>query len=171
LTLVVETGSGDPTAESYASVADANAYFSARGVSTWDGLDPAKEVALRLGTSWLDGKYAAQFKGYRASSTQALRWPRAGVNDADGYAIASTTIPTALKNACCEAALLSLTGSPLFVADTTGDGGLESEKIVIGPIEVAQSFSGGAKTTQPSYPAIEALLFGLIGSGSTVERA
>ena len=73
--LVVEQGSGKPDAESYASVADTDAYNTDWiGASEWDNLTTdAKERSLRRATRFVDDR---DFLGHRMNQSQALDWPR-----------------------------------------------------------------------------------------------
>lgn len=58
MTLVVEDGSIVSGAESYASVAQADAYFAARGITIWSPLlDAEKEQALRRATDYMVQTY------------------------------------------------------------------------------------------------------------------
>jgi hypothetical protein len=114
MALIVEDGSVVAGAESYGSVAEADAYFTSIGISTWTGTVPVKEAALRKATAYIDTKYGQRLKGYRKSTSQVLRWPRVMVEDDDvswGSAVylSDTTIPTNIKRATFEAALRSLT--------------------------------------------------------------
>ena len=94
---------GDADADSYCTLDEATAYFTARNVTTWAGEYSAKEAAARVGTSYLDNQY--RFLGIRASADQALAWPpfenRNGwpLCDADGYEIAVDAIPAKVKAA------------------------------------------------------------------------
>lgn len=115
LTLVVETGGGLANANSYASLAEADAYHEAHlYASTWQTMTtPEKTAALVWATRLLDEQIA--WYGYKATTVQALRWPRGGVpeRDADidaayaalyGYILPSNVIPVWLKNATAELA-------------------------------------------------------------------
>ena len=44
MTIIIEDGAGLPTAESYVSVAFADAYFAARMTGSWDSLDGHKDL-------------------------------------------------------------------------------------------------------------------------------
>lgn len=91
MALVVETGSASTTAESYASVADADAYWSKRGNAAWSALDTStKEQNLRKATDFMEQVYRLRWKGIRLTATQALSWPRAFVTRMDYYATGST---------------------------------------------------------------------------------
>lgn len=111
---VVETGSGSATANSYASVADADAYVALRQITGWDNLqDHHKEAALVKATDYIEATYRDAWQGYRVSSTQALSWPRSGVV-VDTFPIAANVVPSAVLNACIEMALRSADGTVLI---------------------------------------------------------
>lgn len=99
MALIVETGAGLVNSESYASVAEADVYHANRGCAPWATLTaPQKEEALRRATDYIEQVYGQSFEGYRVTSTQALAFPRVGV-ELNGYYIASDIIPTILKSA------------------------------------------------------------------------
>lgn len=75
--LVVEDGSAKPDANSYASVADADAYNSGRLYSAAWADGAAKEQALATATMLIDAHF--NFTGARSTVAQALAWPRLGV--------------------------------------------------------------------------------------------
>lgn len=99
---------GGANANSYVSVADADAYIAIRLYSDeWNAADTAtKQAALATATATIDELY--QWKGEKATSTQELHWPATGAVDCNGDDINSTTIPNAVKNAVCEQALYLL---------------------------------------------------------------
>lgn len=116
----------------YATEAEANAYFAARLPLNppWDDADD-KTAALAMATRVLDlfmqplrvfmpgppPHYLTRrrWTGAPATTTQRLAWPRTGMYDQNGNAIPSTVIPQALKDAQCELAGL------LIIQDTTLD--------------------------------------------------
>ena len=55
MAIVTEDGTGKSDAQSYLSLADADAYFTARGVSAWTGSNAVKEAAL-IADRLSDGK-------------------------------------------------------------------------------------------------------------------
>lgn len=123
MALIVEDGSGMSTAESYASVAEADSYFSKRNNADWDALDlPVKEACLRLATDYMVGTYRLRWKGRRRIIYQRLDWPRVGVVIEDlsgGYAgvrpyglfqVSYQVVPDEIKNACAELALRASIG-------------------------------------------------------------
>ncbi|BDU76298.1 DnaT-like ssDNA-binding protein [Mesoterricola sediminis] len=109
------TTPGDPTANSLASLAEAEAYMgSVIFKDDWTAATEAtKEAALRQ-ASRLMGQWA--WKGIRVTKAQAMCWPRVdGVPrynldnppsillcDEDGYYVAADEIPTCVKEACIE---------------------------------------------------------------------
>jgi hypothetical protein len=126
MVLVKEDGSGKPDANTYALVADADAFHEGHLYATaWTGASTAnKEKALVLATRLIDASY--QFNGGKTKSTQALQWPREGAIDPDRLALAqnilstvlssyfeSDKIPKALVDATCEMA------REVLVADRT----------------------------------------------------
>jgi len=117
MTIVVETGSGSSTSNSYGSVSDATTYFTDRGrADAWDAIDD-KEAALIQATDYMVYRYRLLWAGYRVLATQALDWPRYEVpkNDTQlgGYYL-STDIPQEIKRACFELAMRTADG-PLMV--------------------------------------------------------
>lgn len=108
MALVVETGSGLSTAESFCSVADADARHSAFGNTAWTGTDAAKEAALRRATAFMEQRYRNNWKGTRLYRAQALSWPRYGAI-VDSYDVDSTVVPEEVKNACADLAVKALT--------------------------------------------------------------
>ena len=129
---------GASTANSYASVAEADAYLAVRGdTSTWTALTlGAKESKLQWAALYLD---TLTFKGTRSTSTQALQWPRIGVWDRDGFEVDG--IPQALKNAQAEMAF------QLIANDwTQGLGPVTNETLSVGSISLGRE-------THRAFPA------------------
>ena len=165
--LIVETGSGLANADSFISVADADTYFTDRGNTVWAGSTTVKEQALRKATDFMQGRYIRKWKGERTHETQALAWPRENVNDADGYDLDSNVVPEAVRRACAELAVRSLTAS-LLPDDTTP--GITSESVSIpGPISKSVTYAG-SKTASPTYTAVDRMLSPYLIDTDTAER-
>ena len=98
---LVETA-GAANANTYASLAEAEIYISARlHVSSWqDETSDNKNKALLWATSLLDD--LCHWSGLKAGTTQALRWPRTSIWDIDGQAVTSVAIPQFLKDGTAE---------------------------------------------------------------------
>jgi len=113
---------GAVNANSYETLAEAQAYFDTRlPLAGWDDADD-QNVLLIMGTRVLDAiarplkvfvllqdsksyyRTRRQWTGAPATTTQKLAWPRTGMYDANGNAIASNVIPQDLKDALSELA-------------------------------------------------------------------
>lgn len=157
MALAVEDGTGVADAEAYISVTDADAYFSARGNATWAALDPtAKEQVLRKGADYLESEF--RWRGDRATSTQALSWPRSGVT-MDGVALASDAVPLAIKRANAELAVRA------SAADLKADEGAQVLSEQVGPIAV--TYAPGARQGT-RYAAVDAMLAAYVRGGGAV---
>jgi len=99
---------GSPDANSYVTVAEANAYFTNRVHSdAWSDFDE-QTSALVTASQMLD--WYVKWKGYKATSEQSVGWPRVNVVRRDGTTVASDIIPKEVKVATFELALASLEG-------------------------------------------------------------
>jgi hypothetical protein len=83
LALIKETGAGLANANSYADVADGNAYHDGHLYATaWTAAtDAQKATALVMATRLIDAEY--QFGGVQTTDGQALAWPRFRCSDPD----------------------------------------------------------------------------------------
>src|SRR5512137_1122606 len=90
LTLIKEDGTGKVDANSYAAVADGDAYFEGHLYATaWTAATSGtKAAALVMATRLVDTQF--QFNGYRAHETQALQWPRERCPDPDRIAVSGS---------------------------------------------------------------------------------
>ena len=126
LTLIKEDGTGKVDANSYANVADGDAYFDGHLYATsWTAAStPNKEKALVFATRLIDSQF--QFNGWKAHDQQALQWPRERCPDPDkglitisvlvpflGTFVEPDLVPKAVVDATCEMA------RELLIADRT----------------------------------------------------
>jgi len=90
LTLIKEDGTGRADANSYASVADSDAYHAGHLYTTaWIGATADnKAAALVMASRVIDAEF--QFNGVRASAAQALQWPRSECRDPDAVATSAS---------------------------------------------------------------------------------
>lgn len=158
MALIVEDGSGLPNAEAYVSIAYTDTYLqkyhSAYYTDTWSPMTTAlKEERLRNGAAYLDSKYHGQWKGDRTNKTQAMAWPRIGVEDDDGFYVASNEMPDRLLRANVEAAIRD--GLELDV--NVGEFGVTSESKSLDVLSKSVTWNG-AKNTQKQFPKIDRLL-------------
>jgi len=117
LTLIKETGAGLVDANSYADVADGNAYHDGHlYASAWTAAsDAQKAVALVMASRLIDAEF--QFNGTRTNAVQGLQWPRAKCPEPDNVHVPLSvllpipydyvqydTVPKAVFQATCEMA-------------------------------------------------------------------
>ena len=151
---------GSATANSYATVAEADAYLAVRGdTATWSALNQAaKENKLQWAAIILD---TLDFKGSKSTSTQALEWPRYDVTDRNGWTVSG--VPVQVKNAQAEMAF------QLIANDwTQGLGPVTNETLKVGSIDL------GRETHRPIPAPVVALLRPFLavtpGSGGRLVR-
>jgi hypothetical protein len=168
MAFTVETGSGNPDANAYASVADVDAYHQDRLHAGWTGAQTKKEAAIIAATDYIDKRFGHRFKGYRRQKEQALEWPRLEAFDRDGFLYDGIDIvPRVLQKACAEYALRALTKGELApdpatqfatednqtedgtVSKAVG-GELKKEAVKVGPVE--ESYEYVPASTSMSAP-------------------
>ena len=150
---------GSATANSYATVAEADSYHQAHvSPATWDAATSDEKCkALQMATRLLDQRF--EWKGVAAGNTQALLWPRVGVVGPKGYLLANDTIPDALKNATAEQARLLLDEDRTVDSEVTTKG---ISRLVAGPIEL--EFSGAAASSRPIPDSVAGFLVPFYGT-------
>lgn len=159
MALVTEDGTGLPNADSYCSVVEAADYHTKRGNdAAWDAIDD-QDAALRVATDYLTQMYSGQWRGVRATPTQALDWPRLNVlwpeNEAKGYR-PSSPLPNELKWAVAELALRVPDG--LYV-----DEGRRVKQETIGPLTTVYEEGSSQQT---SFVVVERWLRTLLDDDS-----
>jgi hypothetical protein len=117
LTLIKETGAGLVDANSYADVADGDAYHDGHLYATaWTGAsDDQKAVALVMASRLIDAEW--QFNGTRTNAVQGMQWPRARCPEPDAIHVPLQvllpipsdfvrfdSVPKAVTDATCEMA-------------------------------------------------------------------
>jgi hypothetical protein len=112
---VVEDGTGLSNATSYTSVSTATDHISSNiHDTTWvSSTNAVKEKVLMWATQLID--QSVDFYGTKRYEDASLRWPRTGVNDADGYPYDEDEIPIPLQKAVSELARL------LVISDRTAE--------------------------------------------------
>lgn len=173
--LIVETGAGtDPTANSYVTRAECDAYHAEMGNSSWTPRptspaspqpeEPLGDAAIIRATRAIDRIYGSRFKGIRTHfSTQPLEWPRNGASlydslgsieesEVESNAIESDAIPAMLKQAVYEAALRELATPGSMTPDL--DRGGEIKRVQAGPVAVEYKDSAPSTTLRTSIDGI-----------------
>lgn len=170
MALIVETGSGSTTAESYLSVADADTYLAAYGQTSWAATATgSKEIALRKATRYIDTKFSARWKGKRSNETQALDFPRQNITDYDGWTISSTIVPQKLKDATAELAFRALT-EDIFIDLTASTQNVVRTKVKVGSIEEETEWDSGTSAV-PVYRLADKMLVDFIHPSKRIIRA
>lgn len=165
MAIVVEDGSALSTANSYASIAEGDAYYAdyytSSEYSNWTSASTAtKEVALKYCTRWLDNAYRGYWRGRARLRAQALAWPRYDAEDEEGYWVDSESVPEEVKSALFELVLLYLAETDLYPT-ISGAGPVKREKVE-DAVEVEYFPNGLGEATIDRYPAVERLLSGLV---------
>ena len=161
--MTLDTTIGGAASDSYATLADYQAYAAAQGWTLAD-TDAANEVNLRRAALVLDTRYT--FRGTKQTREQAREWPRATdygfSNDYifDPYPIIIGEIPARIKTAQMELAHVIQQGTdPLATieASTTKD------MIKVGPITLDEET---VPTGTPRLVAVEGLLRPYLKAGA-----
>lgn len=181
---------GGSSSDSYDTLVNFKAYADSVGYDYSAKSDAVIEIAMRKGAQYLDRAYRGKWQGFRSDRDQSLAWPRTanadlpvnfltpsftvGVIDEDGYEIATNVIPTQVKQAQFEAAMLSLDDVDLLPRYERGNS-IESETVKAGPVSAQTTYRSDAPS-RDRFLTIEGLLKGLTkgqpgassGSGSLV---
>lgn len=152
--LVVEDGTGLANANSYVTVDEFLTYIDERGltISASSDHDYIENLLIKA-ADFIESKKSL-FKGDKASSTQALAWPRDRVY-IDGFAVASTSLPRELTYAQMQLAYDADTTDlqPVIAQQDKGD--IAKEKV--GEIERVYHNSGKRRST-PAFTKADSLL-------------
>jgi hypothetical protein len=174
LTLIKEDGSIVTDANSYADVAECDAYHEGHlYASAWTAASSTnKAAALVMATRVIDQSY--KFNGFKRDVAQKLQWPRVRCPDPDqdvyirqgaffdpaqGNYFDETKIPQILKDATCEMARECLIANPTTDPDSTG---LKSVKVFQG-VEVEFDKSTTKSTVSKLVETILSKLGSLLG--------
>ena len=138
--VTVEDGTGKPNANSYASVATADAYFGSRPRSdAWRSLTAEQRGRLLIhATRLLDASFV--WDGRKLSSAQALEFPRYPEE------MDAQELPGSVFVATCELA------AQLNLADITADASnAQFSKIEVGPIKLEMAPAAQQQAQIPSF--------------------
>lgn len=133
-TLITTPAAAD--ANSYASLVEANAYASGHFyASGWFTAAEAKQEAALIMTCRILDAMPRAWTGAASTAEQALGFPRIGMLNKNGFAIASGEIPVALKNAHSEFArqIVENAVDPTETSDIVAQG---ITSVKVGPVAV-----------------------------------
>lgn len=156
MALVIEDGTGLENATSYATVAEARAYATERGL-TFPASDVTAEQLMITAMDFIEA-FRGEFQGIKTSSSQALQWPRSYAV-LDGYDLDIDAIPDILKLAQCQLAI-DANSQELMPIGT----GKEVIREKVDVIETQYQPSGDVNP-QPIFTKAEALLKPLLKTG------
>lgn len=130
MTIVVEDGTGLSTAETYQTLDQFKAYWTARGITLADDYTDAQlETALRKGFQYINT--IARYKAITLTLGQAGEFPRDGLTDWNGREIEG--VPRQVKEAQNELSYKALTEE--LYTDLERGGRVAAESV--GPISVS----------------------------------
>jgi hypothetical protein len=168
LTLILEDGTGKPDANSYAAVADGDAYHDGHlYAAEWTAANSTtKAAALVMATRLIDVLF--RFRGFRAHATQALQWPRELARDDDALRsvtlvalaprdeyFASDAVPKVLRDATIE------TARELIKANRTDDP--EGEGLASMAITGSLSLTFDRRDRRPVIPHVAQAMLARLG--------
>lgn len=159
--MALDTTISGSTADSYVTVAEADTYHENYGNTAWAAIATTalKEVALRKAAQYIDTK---SFRGVKVTSTQSLEWPRYNVV-VDGYDISSLTIPSAIKAAQMEAALIA---SAQSLTPNLSNGSVIEETVG----KITKRYSDYTKDGGKKWSLVDKMLAGYVTGGGNFHR-
>lgn len=164
---IVSVAEGDAAdANTFSLEADVEAYATLYGFS-FTGTTLQREQAILRAMIYLES-FESLLKGSRVSVNQVLSWPRAYVPNAlnTGY-IPSTSIPSGVKNALNEAAILELASPGVLTAAISGAAtNVRRTRKKLGPMESEIEYSGSVTTATTQYTRILEFLRPYLKGGS-----
>ncbi len=160
MALLVEDGTGVFGANSYCSLAYADAHHLARGNTAWaDAVIPSdREAALVRATDFMESRFALRWAGLPFRLEQTLSWPRAGVPMPVGSHasfrsvisyVATNVVPEEIRRACAEFALKTLQGVELYPQPSQ-----QVKRIKVGEIEKEYALGSAAPKEHASIEAL-----------------
>lgn len=159
MSLIVEDGTQIPGANSYATVAQADARQTLLGDTVWPDVDSSeKEAFLIQATLYMTMRYRLLWAGYRVSVTQSLDWPRYQVLYVDGPGEYSpfdsfypnNVVPAEIVNATIDVAVRISNGQ-----DMLPDLGVPVLEETVGPITT--KYAKGVRQTT-LFQTVDSLL-------------
>jgi len=163
-TIIVEDGTGIANSNSYVTLIEADAYFTATGNLGWAGDDDFKNQNLINATAAMDATYGPRYISFLQDEvTQALLWPRQQIWDRHSRRINDDQIPVSLKNAQCEMALLSQNGVDLYPEGRLSNQ-LTGESKSVGDLSISATYQRSAteQATYDGFRKVEQILWPIL---------
>lgn len=162
--MALDTTIGGTASDSYATLAEYEAYVTGQGLRPLSGTDASHEAELRRAAAILDSTYS--FIGQQQYQRQARAWPRLVRQLVDGWPVDPDTIPAAIKRAQMEMAWLIHGGADPFA---TFEGAIKRKREKIDVIEEETEYTGGKG--RPAFTAVDRILRDYVTSGAGQVRA
>lgn len=165
--LIVEDGTVVEDANSYTSIAFADAYHALYSNSDWTGDQATKETALVIACQTLDLLYGSKFKSFKIDAastgqTQSLLWPRYAFYDQYANYRAQADIPVELQKAQAELAMMYMQGVDMNPPKNR-EVSLSEEMIKVGELQTSVKYRSPLESeTYTGYNKIDNLLFPLL---------
>lgn len=160
-TLTLETNT-------YVSLAEAEAYFAAYPNDNWAGEQADKEQALINATQSVDALYGDKYMSEIADNAQSLLFPRLQFYDQNRRIVSG--LPTSLKNAVCELAILSLSGVDIF-PEPSQAGLVQQEDLQVGGVGISTTyFKAPTGASYDGFRKVDLMIRPLLKKPSAVWR-
>lgn len=161
--LIPETGANVANSNTYVTVAYADSYHLLANNTDWSTAETAdKELALVKATAAVDLLYGPLYLSQILNNGQSLLFPRYGFYDNHKNLQTQSTIPTCLKNAVCEAALLALAGTDMF-PEVSQNANIKNQSDKVGELSTSVTyFKPPEASTFEGYRKVELLLYPIL---------
>ena len=178
---IVETGTGDPNANSYSTIGHADVYLenSGRKAGAWtDAGNAGKQAAMVQAWFYMIARWRGKWVGQPTFRLQAGDWPQRGQFYPSNHAVASNEIPEDIEHAQIEYAYAMVAEAaselaPVPVVDDTGRTVIEkTEKVDVLQETTKYSDKGGSNRNTDgmrAYPIADGLVSWWVNSGSVGE--
>ncbi len=168
--MIVEDGTGLENANAYVDLTYADNYWDAETNNTWArASDDSKEIAIIQATKELDKRFGKRFIGNKADRDQALSWPRINALDTDGF-YWNGVVPSAVKNAVCELALLVIQGTDLR-NQPSPNATIKSKTVKVGEISTATVYENPLQSNTVTTTIDDILSMLISGGGGIAVKA
>lgn len=173
INLIIEDGSGVPSANSYISLAYADQYAVNRNYTSWIGLtDYEKNAAIIKAMDYVDSIF--DWKGTKMHKYQPLNFPRRNIIDNDGFDYTGE-IPEQLKRAICEAAFYVQDQYTLYTTHSA-DGALKVDRKKADVAEIEKQYFSNKEVVidwTSTFQSLDTMLKGLFyqkGERNRIDR-
>lgn len=168
MAVFLDAVAGSLTANSYATIAEANAYHASELYgSPWADLDDdQKALSLITATRLLDENIV--WTGWPSAYRQPLGYPRSGILNRNQAQIPNGTIPQVLKNATAMLALILTQAGELPNSGSPNPTGLSRMKV--GPVEMDFNTALAMQTVDAIPVRVFAMIDFLIESRISARR-